>query len=258
MRDSNPCPLRRRRLPDAARAVVLATVVAGGAGVLLITGAGDAAAAHHVASAGHAAARHGLLLAAEGEGTGPDAALRKDAALAGYISYGLMAMTVVWGVFLATGWAKRIAGHTAVYQGHMTLALTSMTFGVMHALSYVLQTQTHFSVVQTFVPFAGGGEIEVALGVVGLELMIGASVAVALTHKLNYRRFRKVHIGGTYVGAALSWVHVLATSKEAKMLGLFGLTLAAIALVPIVMGLLRLLPASRADRARLALQPVTQ
>ena len=122
--------LRRRRLPDAARAVVLATVVAGGAGVLLITGAGDAAAAaHHVASAGHAAARHGLLLAAEGEGTGPDAALRKDAALAGYISYGLMAMTVVWGVFLATGWAKRIAGHTAVYQGHMTLALTSMTFG---------------------------------------------------------------------------------------------------------------------------------
>ena len=87
-------------------------------------------------------------------------------------------------------------------------------------------------------------------------LMIGASVAITLTHKLNYRRFRKVHIGGTYVGAALSWFHVIATSAEAKMLGLFGVTLAAIALVPIVLGLLRLLPAARADRARLALQPV--
>lgn len=240
------------RLP----AVAAAAATAGLTGLLLVAFAHAAAAAGHLPAAGHTA-RHALVLAAEGEGTGPDAALRKDAALAGYVSYGLMAMTVVWGVFLATGWAKKIAGHTAVHQGHMTLALTAMTFGVMHALSYVLQTQTHFSVVQTFVPFAGGGEIEVALGVVGLELMIGASVAVALIHKLNYRRFRKVHIGGTYVGAALSWVHVLATSREAKTLGLFGLTLAAIALVPIVMGLLRLLPASRADRARLALQPVT-
>ena len=240
-----------------ARAASVLTVVTLTA-LLLTVGADSAlAAGPHLSAVGHHAVRRGVLLAAAGEGAGPDAALRKDASLAGYLSYGLMAMTVVWGVFLATGWAKRIAGHTAVYSGHMTLALTSMTFGVMHALGYVLQTQTHFSVAQTFVPFAGGGEIEVALGVVGLELMIGASVAVALTHKLNYRRFRKVHIGGTYVGAALSWVHVLATSKEAKTLGLFGLTLAAIALVPIVMGLLRLLPASRADRARLALQPVT-
>lgn len=86
-----------------------------------------------------------------------------------------MAMTVVEGVFLATGWAKKIAGHTAVYNGHMTLALTSMTFAVMHALSYLLQTLAHLSVVQTFVPFARGEGIEVALGVVGLELMIGAA-----------------------------------------------------------------------------------
>ena len=242
-----------RALPRAATA---AAVVAGAA-VLLTLGADSASAAPHLAAVGHSSAGHALVLAAEGEGTGPDAALRKEAALAGYLSYGLMAATVVYGIFLATGWAKRIVGHSAVYQGHLALALTSMTFGVMHALSYVLQTQTHFSVLETFVPFVGGGEIEVALGIIGLELMIGASVAVTLTHKLNYRRFRKVHIGGTYVGAALSWVHVLATSREAKVLGLFGVTLAAIALVPIVLGLLRLLPAARADRARLALQPVT-
>jgi predicted ferric reductase len=250
---SNSDPPRHVTL---ARAATAAAVVAGAA-VLLAVGADSAsAAAPHLAAVGHGAARHALVLVAEGEGTGPDAALRKEAALAGYLSYGLMAATVVYGIFLATGWAKRIVGHNAVYQGHLALALTSMTFGVMHALSYVLQTQTHFSIVETFVPFVGGGEIEVALGIIGLELMIGASVAVTLTHKLNYRRFRKVHIGGTYVGAALSWFHVIATSREAKMLGLFGVTLAAIALVPIVLGLLRLLPAARADRARLALQPV--
>lgn len=253
MRSSLSLPAALGRPTGAARVALLATAVAG---VVVVLGAAAANAAPHGTAAAGTVLRHVHALAgAEGE-SGPDAALRKDAALAGYLSYGLMAMTVVWGVFLATGWAKKIAGHQVVYNGHMTLALTSMTFGVMHALSYVLQTQTHFSIVETFIPFVGGGEPEVALGIIGLELMIGASVAVTLTHKLNYRRFRKAHIGGTYVGAALSWVHVLATSREAKTLGLFGLTLAAIALVPIVLGLLRLLPASRADRARLAVQVV--
>lgn len=205
----------------------------------------------------HTAAARGLRLLAEGGESGPDASIRKEAALAGYLSYGLMAMTVVWGIALATGWVKRFARRGAVYSGHFTLALTALTFGVVHALSYIFQTQEHFSLVKTFVPFVQGGEIEVALGIVGLELMIGASVAVALTHKLNYRRFRKVHIGGTYVGAALSWVHVLATSPEARAPGLIGLTVAAAALTCIILGVIRLLPPSRADRGRIALTALT-
>jgi len=197
-------------------------------------------------------AAHTVVLAVEG-GPGPDAELRKEAALAGYLSYGLMAMTLVWGIFLATGWARRIVRRSAVYGGHLALAIAAQSFAVIHALSYVLQTQTHFSIVETFVPFAGGGEPEVALGIVGLELMMGASVAAALVYKLNYRRFRKTHIVGTYAGAILSWVHVLATSNEAKSLGLLGLTIAAIALVCIIFAVLRVLPASRRDTARIAM-----
>ena len=92
-----------------------------------------------------------------------------------------------------------------------------------------------------------------ALGIVGLELMIGASVAVALVHKLNYRRFRKAHIGGTYAGAALTWLHVLTTSPEARAPGLVGITVAAAAAACILLGVLRLLPASREDRSRISL-----
>ncbi len=228
--------------PGVGRA--LAVAAATGMVLLVLSGVAQAAPVGHTGV--------GVLA----EAAGPDQSLRKEAALAGYLSYGIMAMTVAYGILLSTGWAKRIVRRSAVYGGHMSLAITAQAFGVLHALSYIFQTQEHFSVVQTFVPFAGGGEIEVALGVVGLELMIGASFAVALVHKLNYRRFRKVHIGGTYLGAALSWVHVLATSPEARAPGLIGLTVAAAGLACVLLGVLRLLPASRADRSHLALTAV--
>ena len=239
----SPDSLVMRRSAGARRRAGSVLVVAAASGLLLIALNGVAEAA----PVGHGAVR---VLAEE---AGPDQAIRKEAALAGYLSYGVMAMTVVYGILLSTGWAKRIVRRTAVYGGHMSLAITAQAFGVLHALSYIFQTQEQFSVVQTFVPFAGGGEIEVALGVVGLELMIGASFAVALVHKLNYRRFRKVHIGGTYAGAALSWLHVLTTSPEARAPGLVGITVAAAALACILLGILRLLPAAREDRSRISL-----
>ena len=238
-----PFPLSVTRRPVLVRAAAVGALTTGALLVLAAPAVADPVSVSHA-----------VALAVEG-GPGPDAALRKEAALAGYLSYGLMAMTVVWGIFLATGWARRIVRRNAVYSGHLALAIAAQAFGVMHALSYVLQTQTHFSVVQAFVPFVGGGEPEVALGIVGLELMVAASIAAALVYKLNYRRFRKIHIVATYLGAVLSWIHVLVTSKEAQTLGLLGITIAAIALVCIIFAVLRVLPASRRDTARIALVP---
>jgi methionine sulfoxide reductase heme-binding subunit len=266
VREREPADPPARQGCRTGRLALLGVLAAAGGAVaaLALAGAADAAPLHTAAAtaAGQAgtlaggAGRHVAVLAAEGEAAGADAELRKEAALAGYLSYGVMAMTVVWGIALATSWAKRIVRHGAVYNGHLTLAITALAFGVIHALSYIFQSQEHFSIVKTFVPFVQGGEIEVALGIVGLELMIGASFAVTLTHTLNYRRFRKAHIGGTYVGAVLSWLHVLSTSPEARGPGLVGITVAAAALTCIILGVIRLLPPSRADRARIALEPV--
>jgi sulfoxide reductase heme-binding subunit YedZ len=243
---THPHPRLPGRRPVLTRAVTLGALTAGVLLLLAAPALADPVLAHPVVHAGRT-----VVLAQEG-GIGPDAELRKEAALAGYLSYGLMAMTVVWGILLTTGWARAIVRRSTVYSGHLAIAIAAQAFGLIHAVSYVLQTQTHFSVVMAIVPFAGGGEPEVAFGIIGLELTIAASIAVTLIHKLNYRRFRKVHIIGTYLGFALSWLHVLATSAEAKSLGLLGLTIAAILLV-IIFAVLRVLPASRRDVERFAL-----
>ena len=55
------------------------------------------------------AAHHGMsVLAVSGEADrGIDGPLRKFAALAGYLSYGLMGASMVWGLTLTTGVAQR-------------------------------------------------------------------------------------------------------------------------------------------------------
>lgn len=242
----------RHRPPWVSRSSRAAGVaaLAGGLLLMLAATAGATPMLPHVVG--------GVRVLAEEGAPGPDVELRQLAALAGYVCYGLMAMTVVWGMFMATGWARHILRRNAVYAGHMVLAVVAQTFGVIHAGAYVLQTQTHFSPVMAVVPFVGGGEPEVATGIIGLELTLAASLAVIWTRRLNYRRFRLAHILGTYIGFALSWLHVLLTSAEAKTVSLLGATVAAILLVVIIFGVLRLLPPSRADRARVALEPVTQ
>jgi len=248
-------PRPTRRPPWAVHPARIAVVGGLSAGVLLAlagTAGADPLLHHAVSSLG----RSGSVNLAADPVVGPDVELRKEASLAGYVCYGLMAMTVVWGMFLATGWARAIVRRNAVYAGHLVLAVAAQTFGVMHAAAYVLQSQEHFSVVMTVVPFAGGGEPEVAFGIIGLELTIAASLAVMFTRRLNYRRFRLVHIIGTYVGFALSWLHVFTTSAEAKSVSLIGATVAAVLLVCLIFGVLRVLPPSRANRARVALQPV--
>lgn len=55
---------------------------------------------------------------------GPDGAVRKAAALAGYLAYGLMWSTLMWGLGLTTGIVQRFVRRATLYGGHMVLAVT--------------------------------------------------------------------------------------------------------------------------------------
>ena len=197
------------------------------------------------------AAHHGMsVLAASGEeDRGVDGPLRKFAALAGYLSYGLMGASMVWGLTLTTGVAQRYIKRATVYGGHMTLTISTLVFTLLHAAAYIFQVNEHFSVLDAFVPFAG--EAEVAVGIIGFELMLAISVSLWLQRRLGYRRWHYVHLL-SYPAFGLSLGHVFATSTEARSGGLITVGLLATAGVLVVLTVLRFLPQTAVARTRLS------
>jgi DMSO/TMAO reductase YedYZ heme-binding membrane subunit len=196
-----------------------------------------------------------LPLRAEGDYTPYDQGVRHIATLAGYFSYGLMALTVCFGILTTTGWARRSVKRQTLYGGHMMLAVISLTFGFLHGLAYAFQTSEHFTFLMVFVPLASGGEPEVALGIVGLELSIAVAISIWFQRRLGYRRWHILH-WGAYLGFGLSLAHTVAASPEVRSLGGVGLVVAAAAGACLLLFVLRLLPATSLVKARIAPQEV--
>ncbi|WP_239394274.1 ferric reductase-like transmembrane domain-containing protein [Frankia sp. CiP3] len=96
----------------------------------------------------------------------------------------------------------------------------------------------------------GGGEPEVALGIVGLELGLAIAASIWLQRRLGYRRWHVLHYLA-YVAFALSLAHVIATSREVQALGMLGLAVFALAAACAPMALLRVLPATTAVATRI-------
>lgn len=183
---------------------------------------------------------------AEGEGTySPyDQGVRHIATLAGYLAYGLMAWTMCFGILTTTGWARRLVNRQTLYGGHMLLAITTLSFGVLHAVAYAFQINDHFSWLMVAVPLVQGGEPEVAMGIVGLELGLAVAVSIWLQRRLGYRRWHLLHFGA-YGAFALSLAHTIATSPEVRSLGGLAIVVFAAAAAVVTLFALRLLPASK-------------
>ncbi len=192
---------------------------------------------------------------AEGDHTPYDQGVRHVATLAGYLSYGLMAMTVCFGVLTTTGWARRSVSRQALSGGHVVLAVMTLTFGTLHGVAYAFQTGERFSYVMVAVPFVQGGEVEVALGIVGLELGIAVAVSIWVQRRLGYRRWHLFHYL-SYAAFALSLAHTVLTSPEVRSLGGVGLIVVAAAAACALLGVLRMLPATTAVAARITPQEV--
>lgn len=60
-----------------------------------------------LAWATHTALTHGARLVAEGDYIPYDQGVRHIATIAGYLCYGMMALTVCFGILTTTGWARR-------------------------------------------------------------------------------------------------------------------------------------------------------
>lgn len=200
------------------------------------------------------AARTVIVLADTGA-TPYDQGIRHIATLAGYFSYGLMALTVCFGILTTTGWARRMVSRHNLSATHMVLAVATLAFGCLHGISYIFQTGTHFGVVNAVIPFVAGGETSVGLGIIGLDLGLAVAVSIVFQRWLGYRRWHLVHYLA-YGSFGLSVIHTFTASAEVQALGLLGVAVIGCAGACLLLFLLRLLPAGAALGLRIAPEEV--
>lgn len=168
-----------------------------------------------------------------------DIGIREVAALSARFSYVLMCLTLCWGIFTATGWIRRLTGYQAVRSFHMVLAIFTLSTGITHAGIFLLLREQGLDVIGITVPFSG--LFRHALGILGLEIMIGITVAVSFKRFIAYRKWLRFH-QLAYLAVALvvvhSWFGATANGHLA-VLWLSGITV----LVPAVtLTVLRVLP----------------
>jgi ferredoxin/DMSO/TMAO reductase YedYZ heme-binding membrane subunit len=170
-----------------------------------------------------------------------DAGVWDVATASGRMAYVTMCLAACWGVLTATGWVRKITGRAALRTTHQVLATFAMATAVTHALAFLLLERGPLKAYQLVLPLVGGGEVRHALGVVGLELMLAASITAALQRTVFYRDWLRLHrlaYVGVWLGAMHAWLGA-AASGHVAVVWLTGITV----LMPAVtLTVLRFLP----------------
>jgi len=178
--------------------------------------------------------------------SGHDSGVREVAQVGARLSYALMCLTLIWGIFTATGWVAKLTGRQAVRSTHMVLATFTLAFGGIHAAAFLFLTDSDeiFGLSNILIPLVDGGKLRWGLGIVGLELMTAILISTGLVKYFVYRRWLRLH-QSAYLAVGLTIVHSwlgAAANGHLSILWLGGLTL----LVPTaVLSVLRFVPSKK-------------
>ncbi|HEY8475161.1 MAG TPA: ferredoxin [Natronosporangium sp.] len=159
--------------------------------------------------------------------------LHNVAASVGFISYFLMWLAVMWGMFLRNGWALTWVRHSTLLATHTTVALFGLTLGAVHAAAQLAKPANLFRPLDILVPFVYWRDpIGVGVGVIGLEVMIAVAASIMIQRWIGYSRWRALHTM-TYVAFTLIVAHILISGSDSfraplqiSVLVTYGLTVA--------------------------------
>ncbi|AHH94908.1 ferric reductase-like transmembrane domain-containing protein [Kutzneria albida] len=137
-----------------------------------------------------------------------DSGVRQVAALSARLAYALMCLTLVWGVFTATGWVTKLTGRQAVRSTHMMMATFTLAFGGLHAACFLFLTDSDeiFDWTNLTIPLVNGGQFRWSLGILGLELMLAITISVGLQKYFVYRRWLRLH-QSAYAAVGMTIIH---------------------------------------------------
>jgi hypothetical protein len=73
----------------------------------------------------------------------------------GLVAWGLLALSVIWGLAMSTKVMKGRPRPTWILDLHRFLGGTALVFAAIHVVSISLDTYVHFGPVEVLVPFTG-------------------------------------------------------------------------------------------------------
>ncbi|WP_406636471.1 ferredoxin [Amycolatopsis sp. WGS_07] len=162
--------------------------------------------------------------------------------MAARLSFALTCFALSWGVFVKTGWLRALSGRKATTNSHMVLATLALAFGGIHATAFLFLANAPFSLVRLIVPFAAGGTLRHALGIIGLELMLAIAVSVSVRRFLSLRRWLWLH-RLAYTALVLIAVHSVFGAVVNGHLVVLAIGAVALLLPTAVVAVLRFIPA---------------
>ncbi|WP_225438492.1 ferric reductase-like transmembrane domain-containing protein [Candidatus Frankia nodulisporulans] len=179
-------------------------------------------------------------------GVTTDATLGHIAGIIGYAAFFFMTATVVWGILLATRVLDRHVRRPTLYGGHMTLAILALAASVAHAQVHFFRHDAYYDEARIWIPWLGGATWAVAVGILGLELVIAVAVSIWFQHRISYRRWHRFH-WFAYPGFILIAVHSTVASRETSF-SIIWAAMATVLFAALLAGAMRVLsPAIRRE-----------
>src|SRR6476661_5115875 len=112
----------------------------------------------------------------------------------GLVAWGLLSLSVVWGLLLSTKLLGRRPGNAWLLAVHRGLGGLAVIFTGLHLTGIVADTYVHFGLASILVPFASQWKpLPVAWGVVGLYLLAAVEITSLLRPHLPRRFWRRIH-----------------------------------------------------------------
>jgi len=149
----------------------------------------------------------------------------------GFLAYGALAVSVVYGLLLSTGILDRIAHRSVSFSLHQDLSAVALALTALHGSLLALDTFVPQSVVELTVPFAGPFRpLWVGFGQLAFYLMVVVYLSFYARRRIGQRGWRLLHYTTflCFVGAT---AHGLMSGTDTPAAWAFGSYLIASAIV---------------------------
>jgi predicted ferric reductase len=151
----------------------------------------------------------------------------------GLVALVLLTATTVLGILTANRTVSLRWPGFAVQDLHRRLSVLTMAFLAAHIVTSVIDTYVHIGWAAVVVPFASSYKrLWVALGSIGLDLLLAVAVTSFLRHKIRARTWRAVH-WLAYLSWPVALSHAFGMGTDMRQAWV---TVLAVACVAVVMG----------------------